>query len=131
MARSCCSTRTLYRWKVGRVSTKPDMKVSVILFCGTFFLACITDVSSNSSGAPAGPASASSADPAPPIPAALHKFLAGVPRYGQASSFAMLKEVTAPARLFPDYHFFSLVFRMHPIARIAPEPLKEQNILIV
>ena len=107
------------------------MKVSVILACGTFFLACITDVSSNPSGVADGPASASSGDPTPPIPAALQKFLAGVPRYGQASSFAMLKEVTAPARLFPDYHFFSLVFRMHPIARIAPEPLKEQNILIV
>ena len=105
------------------------MKVSVILVCGTFFLACITDVSSNPPGAADGPASTSSADPADPIPAPLQKFLAGVPSYGQASSFAMLKEVTTPARLFPDYHFFSLVFRMHPIARIAPEPLKEQNIL--
>ena len=107
------------------------MKVSVILVCGTFFLAYIPALTPNPTGAADGPASTSSADPAHPIPAALQKFLAGVPRYNQALSFAMLKEVTAPARLFPDYHFFSLVFRMHPIARIAPEPLKEQNILIV
>ena len=107
------------------------MKVSVILLCGTFFLACIADVSSNPSRAADGPALGSPADPAPPIPSALQKFLDGVPSYSQASSFTMLKEVIAPARLFPDYHFFSLVFRMHPIARMAPAPLKEQNILIV
>ncbi len=113
--------------KVGRVLTRLDMKVSIILICGTLFLACVTDKSVGADG----PASASSVDPVHPIPPALEKFLAGVPRYSEASSFAILKEVTAPARLFPDYHFFSLVFRMHPIARVAPEPLKEQNILIV
>jgi hypothetical protein len=35
------------------------------------------------------------------------------------------------AKAFPDAHFFAVVFRQYPVARIAPEPLKSQNVFVV
>jgi hypothetical protein len=37
----------------------------------------------------------------------------------------------ALTRAFPDSYFFSLVFPQFPIARVAPEPFKSQNVLVV
>jgi hypothetical protein len=34
-------------------------------------------------------------------------------------------------RLLPGQLFFSVIFRKHPVARLAPEPLKNQNVFIV
>lgn len=36
-----------------------------------------------------------------------------------------------PAKAFPKFSFASLVFRQFPVARQVPEPLKENNILVV
>jgi len=37
----------------------------------------------------------------------------------------------ALAKAFPDTYFFSLVFPQFPVARLAPEPFKSQNVLVV
>src|SRR5579872_3577014 len=37
----------------------------------------------------------------------------------------------ALAKAFPDDHFIAVVFRQYPVARIAPEPLKSQNVFVV
>jgi hypothetical protein len=37
----------------------------------------------------------------------------------------------ALATAFPDNHFFAVVFRQYPVARIAPEPLHSQNVFVV
>jgi len=34
-------------------------------------------------------------------------------------------------RMFPGRLFFSVIFRQHPVARLAPEPLKSQNVFVV
>src|SRR5579884_1375587 len=35
------------------------------------------------------------------------------------------------ARMFPAYHFYSLRFRMYPVARMVPGPLGASNVLAV
>jgi len=99
--------------------TKPDTKVLVVLAAAALFFPGMTRAAEQSENKN--------------VPAALREFLAGVTGYSQASSFATLAEVSEPAlaRFFPDYHFFSLVFRMHPVARMAPTPLESQNVFIV
>jgi hypothetical protein len=37
----------------------------------------------------------------------------------------------ALGRTFPGRLFFSVIFRQHPVARLAPEPLKSQNVFVV
>jgi hypothetical protein len=37
----------------------------------------------------------------------------------------------ALARTIPEGLFFTVIFRQHPIARLAPEPLKSQNVFVV
>src|SRR5438477_7500093 len=34
-------------------------------------------------------------------------------------------------RAFPGWRFFSVIYRMHPVAVLAPEPLKSQNVFLV
>lgn len=99
--------------------TRLDRKLLVLLVVAALFFPSMTRAAEQSENKS--------------IPGALKEFLAGVAGYSQASSFATLVEVNEPAlaRLFPDYHFFSLVFRMHPIARMAPPSLEMQNVFIV
>ncbi len=71
---------------------------------------------------------------------------AGDKEEGQAKAekavndFLARKKIEAPvtpiadealAKAFPDAHFFAIVFRQYPVARIAPEPLKSQNVFAV
>ena len=118
--------------------TKSDMKALVVLIGATFFLAGMTINLDAEQPGPVPAAlstepSASAASENKRVPAALREFLDGVAGYGQASSFAILTEINEPAlaRLFPDDRFFSLVFRMHPVARMVPASLETQNIFIV
>ena len=37
----------------------------------------------------------------------------------------------AVMRLFPNHRFYTIHFRMYPLARLTPEPLKEQNLFVV
>jgi hypothetical protein len=35
------------------------------------------------------------------------------------------------SRTFPEHRFFALILRQYPVARIAPEPLKPQNVFVI
>ena len=48
---------------------------------------------------------------------------------GDCGGLAM--EVATMERMFPGRLFFSVIFRQHPVARLAPEPLKSQNVFVV
>src|SRR5262249_53731416 len=40
-------------------------------------------------------------------------------------------EDEALGKAFPDHAFFAVIFRQYPVAVLAPEPFKSQNVLIV
>jgi hypothetical protein len=60
---------------------------------------------------------------------ALEQWLSSMP----AAASGQIEEFSDPAvaALFPTYHFYTLRFRMHPVARLVPEPLKASNVFAV